>query len=695
MAGNIKGITIEFSADMSKLNAGLKKANGTISKTQAELKSVNRALHFNPGNTTLLKQKFDLLKRSVTETKDKLKILREQQAKMNAAGVDKNSAEYRKLEREIIKTENQLKRAEGELKRFGSIGKQQALAVGNAFKTAGNKIKSAGRTITTTVSVYGIAGIYAGSKMIELANAQSEAENKLAEIYRKRMGVGKKAVQSTLALASAEQKLGVVGDEVQLAAAQQLATYAQYPETVNTMLPAINDLLVQQKGLNATQEDAAGLANLFGKAMMGQTGALKKAGISFTEAQEEILKTGTEEERAAMIAEVVTQNVGDMNEAFAQTDAGKIQQAKNQLGDMGEQIGAVLLPAVASLVSWFQVNLMPTLQRLITYMQNHPAIAKFALAFAAITAAIGPLIMIIGGLISAIGSIITIGPALGAAFTAMTGPIGLVIAAIAALIAIGVLLWKNWDTVKKKAIQIWTAIKTKVVALVNSLKTMVLAKFNALKTSISNAWNAIKTKASAVWTGIKTKITSVVQGIVSSVKSKINSLKSSVSSVFESIKSTASSVWNSIKSAITSPIESAKNTVKGILNKIKGFFPLSVGKIFSNLKIPHINVSGGKAPYGIGGLGTKPSISVSWNKKAMQNPYLFSNATLFGAGEAGDEVLYGRNALMRDIAKAVSGTSGQIIVNVYGSDNMSVSELASAVEAKLIQAQKRRTQAWQ
>ena len=110
MAGQIKGITIEFSADMTKLNAGLKKANSTISKTQAELKSVNNALRFNPGNTTLLKQKFDLLKRSVTETEGKLKILREQQAKMNAQGVDKTSSEYRKLEREIIKTENQLKK---------------------------------------------------------------------------------------------------------------------------------------------------------------------------------------------------------------------------------------------------------------------------------------------------------------------------------------------------------------------------------------------------------------------------------------------------------------------------------------------------------------------------------------------------------------------------------------------------------
>ena len=150
--------------------------------------------------------------------------------------------------------------------------------------------------------------------------------------------------------------------------------------------------------------------------------------------------------------------------------------------------------------------------------------------------------------------------------------------------------------------------------------------------------------------------------------------------------------FNNIKTAITNPIQTAVNTVKNIIGKLKGMFPLSIGKIFSNLKLPHFSVKG-SAPFGIGGKGEKPSISVSWYKKAMQQPYLFSNATLFGAGERGDEMLYGRNALMKDIAKAVGG-SGQIVMNVYGSDNMSVTELANAVERKLIQAQKRRTEAW-
>lgn len=639
MAGMIKGITIEFGANTEKLNKALGNVQGKLNKTQAELKQVNRALKFNPGNTTLLKQKFDLLSRTVSDTQRKLTGLQQMQKRMDKSGVDRTSAAYRKLELEIVKTQGKLKVAEGELRRFGSIGRQQAMATGKAFQAAGARIKMAGRGITTSFSVYGMMGIYAGKKLIDMSEKQAQAEEKLQEIYKSRMGVGKKAVKSTLELASAQQKAGVVGDEVQIAGAQQLATYAKYPGSVNKMLPALNNLLVQQKGLNGTQEDAAGLANMFGKAMMGQTGALKKAGISFTDAQAEVLKYGTEEEKAAMIAEVVNQNVGNMNEKFAQTDAGKIQQAKNALGDMGEQIGAILLPAVADLVSWFQEHVMPVLQKFIDFMQAHPQIATFALAIASITAVLGPIIMMIGGFISALGTIISIAPMVGSAISVMLGPVGLIIAAIAAAVAIGIALYKNWDTIKAKASQIWNAIKAAVTKVVTQLVTSVRVKFTAFKNKVTNIWNGIKT-------------------------------------------------------AITKPIESAKNTLKNIINKIKGFFPLKVGKIFKGLKLPHFKISG-KAPFGIGGKGVKPSISVSWYKKAMQQPYMFSNATLFGAGESGDEMLYGRKALMKDIATAVGGVnSGDIIVNVYGSDNMSVDELATAVQNKLVTLQKRRTAAW-
>lgn len=156
------------------------------------------------------------------------------------------------------------------------------------------------------------------------------------------------------------------------------------------------------------------------------------------------------------------------------------------------------------------------------------------------------------------------------------------------------------------------------------------------------------------------------------IKSGLALIGGVASGITSGIGSRISSAMSQLKEAITEPINSAKEKVRQILNKIKGFFPLSVGRIFSNLKIPRINVSGGKAPFGIGGLGTKPSISVSWNKKAENIPYLFSGATLFGAGESNDEVLYGRSALKRDISEAVQGGRAVNITNyitVDGAEN--------------------------
>ena len=641
MAGFIKGITIEFGADTTKLNGALKKTQGTINKTQAELKQINRALKFNPGNTVLLKQKFELLQRSVKETREKLKQLTEMQKQMDARGVDKTSAQYRELEREIEKTKSQLKSAEGELKRFGSVGKQQALAVSNAMKTAGGKIKAAGRNITTTVSVWGMAAIYSGSKLIDMAEKQAQAEDKLTEIYKARMGVGKKAVKSTLALASAEQKLGVVGDEVQIAGAQQLATYAKYPSTVNTILPALNDLLVQQKGMNGTQEDAVGLANLFGKAMMGQTGALKRAGISFTEAQEEVLKYGTEEEKAAMLAEVVKQNVGDMNEEFAKTDAGKIQQAKNALGDMGEEIGAILLPAVADLVSWFQSNLMPQLQQFIDFMKEHPNIAKFALAIAGILAVAGPLLMFIGSLIGMLGSLAGVATALDVALLPIVGIVAAIVAGIAAAVAVGVLLYKNWDKIKAKAIE-------------------------------------IKDKLSETWTSIKTTIGKAVSSIVSWASSKFTSMKTRVTAIF-----------TAIKYAITHPIETAKNIIKRIIEKIKGFFKFKIPK--PHIPLPHFSIKPAGWKFSDLLKGKIPSLGIKWYAQGG----IFDSPTIAGIGEAGPEAVVPLNKLWDKLDNIASASSGSaIVVNVYGSDNMSVDQLATAVEQKLIQMQRRRTAAW-
>lgn len=171
---------------------------------------------------------------------------------------------------------------------------------------------------------------------------QEEAELKLATVMRQRMNASDEEVNSIKQLASEQQKIGVVGDEVQLAGAQQVATFLENKKSIEELLPAMNNLAVQQNGLNVTSENMVNIGNMVGKVMQGQTGALRRVGISFTDAQEKALKYGSELDRAKTLAQVITDNVGDMNAQLAKTNAGKAKQMANNFGDWQEEIGKVV-----------------------------------------------------------------------------------------------------------------------------------------------------------------------------------------------------------------------------------------------------------------------------------------------------------------------------------------------------------------
>ncbi len=187
---------------------------------------------------------------------------------------------------------------------------------------------------------------------------QEEAERKIAVVMQQRMSATEAEIQAIKDLCSAQQNLGVIGDEVQLAGAQQIATFLRQRESLETLIPAMNDLAAQQRGLNATQGDMVGIANLMGKAMQGQTSALRRVGITFSEAQEQVMKMGTEEERAAMLAQIITDNVGHMNAALAATDSGRLKQMENWLGDIKEQMGAVVKEVTPVVTGFNQLVMM-------------------------------------------------------------------------------------------------------------------------------------------------------------------------------------------------------------------------------------------------------------------------------------------------------------------------------------------------
>ena len=191
---------------------------------------------------------------------------------------------------------------------------------------------------------------------IDANKVQVEAETKLETVMRQRMNATEEEIQSIKDLASAQQALGVIGDEVQLMGIQQVSTFLQEKSSLDALIPAMNNLLAQQKGLNATGQDAVNIGNMVGKVMQGQIGALTRAGITFTEAQAEVIKFGTESERAAMLAQVITDNVGEMNAALAKTDAGKAKQAANDLGDLQEVWGSFIAKYEKDIVVFSQMT---------------------------------------------------------------------------------------------------------------------------------------------------------------------------------------------------------------------------------------------------------------------------------------------------------------------------------------------------
>lgn len=273
--------------------------------------------------------------------------------------------------------------------------------------------------------------------------AQQEAESKLAQVMRNTMDATDAQIQSIKDLTAAQQQLGIVGDEIQLAGAQELGTYLEQTSSLEKLIPVMNDMVAQQYGYNATQESAVNIATMMGKVMEGQVGALSRYGYKFDEAQEKILKYGTEAEKVATLAEVIGESVGGMNEALAQTPEGRTKQMANTLGDVQERIGALINRIIGALSPAIE-KVFAIADNLLTWLEGKlgwvEGLISIAYDFRYVILAVG----------GAIGTLIAITKAWQVAQTIMNviltaNPIGIIIVAVAALVGLIATVIAKWD----------------------------------------------------------------------------------------------------------------------------------------------------------------------------------------------------------------------------------------------------------
>ena len=297
------------------------------------------------------------------------------------------------------------------------------------------------------------------------------------------------------------------------------------------------------------------------------------------------------------------------------------------------------------------------------------AIESIAGAFAAFAAT--EAVIALPGLIDAISAAIT-GLSLN--------PVSLAIAAIAGIIVALTQLWNSNE----------------------QFRDFVTSTWNAIMSFLSNLWASISSTAINTWNGISSSISGVVNKISSVISTVFNTVKSVITNVWNGIKNTTTSVWNGIKSAIETPLNKAKSIVKSVIDTIKGFFNFNIS--WPHIPMPHFSIS--PRGWGVGDLlkGKIPKLGIDWYAKAMAEPRILDGAQIFGSmngkllggGEAGQEVLYGRSQLMRDISTAVQEAKSEykddrpIVINIYAKDQ-DEKKIAEEVSKILNKEIKRRT----
>ncbi|WP_414697178.1 phage tail tape measure protein [Peptacetobacter sp. AB845] len=288
----------------------------------------------------------------------------------------------------------------------------------------------------------------------------------------------------------------------------------------------------------------------------------------------------------------------------AQSFGMQMKLLKEKIMETAGAIGEKLLPYLEPFIQ----KMNEIVEAVGNFANEHPqlmaGILGVAGAIGGLMLVLGPVLMVVGQLMTGFASATVVAGVLGTTVGAMALVFVKVIAVIGAVIAIGALLYANWDTIKRKAlelwqnikiawnsikrstIQIWNSIKTTITNVWNNLKSTATNIFNNIKTVISNIWNNVKTITINTWNNLKSGLTSMWNGLKSVATSVFNAIKTVISNIWNNVKSTTTSIWNSIKSSITSILNGIKSTFTNILNAIKN----AVKTGMNNVKSTMVNI---------------------------------------------------------------------------------------------------------
>lgn len=493
-SSKIRGITISFDGDTTKLGKALKDIDSKTRNLDKELGQVNKALKFNPTNVDLWRQKQQLLNEKVTETKNRLDLLKRAQAELDAKGVDKSSEEYRELQREIITTESKLKNFEGQLRQVGNANLK---ALSEQFKDVGGKIEGLGRSLTGVSTA--AAGVVVGLGAAAYKAGQAADDlNTLSKVT----GIGTDELQ----------KYGYAADLVDV--------------SVESIAKSNKKLTKNAYAAANGSKSQAEAFKAIGVSVTDSNGHLRDSEAIFQDVITNLGKMTNETERDAIAQQLMGKSAAELNpliedggetykmvaDTLKKYDLDFVDQktldGANEFNDSLDKMKLIGSVALSDVSSRLAVYLAPALDKVVDLVgkfakwlsQLSPETLTVIGTIAGLVAILAPLLITIGKLATGISSIINLVNLVGGATTALSlGPMVGIVAAVGAAIAIGVLLYKNWDKIKAaakalgdKIKSVWTSIKTATANAWNSIKESITAPFKKAKETIEGIIDKIK-----------------------------------------------------------------------------------------------------------------------------------------------------------------------------------------------------------